>query len=283
VPIANPQPILRWIELELQAGRTPHLTTNASQGVQLGRLAIEQGADLSGAQFALSGDLMTRQRLETIQRTGANVCPAYGSKESGMIASGCLNPDHPDDLHVYHDQHVLIQPGVQATSPELPLDALLISSLRLSWPFVLLNVSLGDCATLSQRACGCPMERLGWTSHLHTVRSFAKMKIGGVMVVGDGLIRLLEEVLPTRFGGGPTDYQLVEEVEDVVAGTSRLRLLVHPDAQVDNTDVATLFIDALQSEGVRVAELQRRPEWVSVERRRALVSDSGKLLPIHRL
>jgi hypothetical protein len=200
-----------------------------------------------------------------------------------VIAAGCLNPVQPDDLHHHHDQHVLVQAGTQTIDSELPGDALLISSLRLSWPVVLLNVSLGDCATLSERACGCPLEQLGWTTHLDTVRTFAKMKIGGVMVVGERLTRLLEETLPARFGGGPTDYQLVEETSEIASGTARLRLLVHPEAAPDHAEVAALFVNALRREGVRVEELQRRPDWFLIERRRPLVSQSGKILPIHRV
>ena len=40
------------------------------------------------------------------------------------------------------------------------------------------------------------------------------------------VVRVLEEVLPRRFGGGPSDYQLVEEEAD--DGQPLLRLLVHP-------------------------------------------------------
>jgi hypothetical protein len=40
------------------------------------------------------------------------------------------------------------------------------------------------------------------------------------------VIRVLEEELPARFGGTPTDYQLLEEEAD--DGQPRLQLLVHP-------------------------------------------------------
>ena len=32
--------------------------------------------------------------------------------------------------------------------------------------------------------------------------------------LGHDLIRLIEEVLPARFGGGPTDYQFVEDEDE---------------------------------------------------------------------
>ena len=90
------------------------------------------------------------------------------------------------------------------------LDSLLVTSLRATAPLVLLNVSLGDQAVVAARACGCPLEDLGWTTHLHTIRSYEKLTAGGMTFLDTDLVRVLEEVLPTRFGGGPTDYQLEE-------------------------------------------------------------------------
>jgi hypothetical protein len=282
VPDRNASPVLRWMEAELRSGRTPNLITTASFGIQVCRLAIERGIDLSGAQFSLGGDPLTPRRLDTVRQVGANAFPNYGSKESGFIAVGCLNPVHADEMHHYHDQHALIQAGSQTNDAALPPEALLITSLRLSWPLVLLNVSLGDHARLSERDCGCPLQRLGWARHLDTVRSFEKMKIAAKVVSGPRVTELLEAELPARFGGGPTDYQLVEELDEVPAGTPRLRLLVHPDATPDVENVAALFVDVLRSEGVPVEALQQQPDWFRVERRPPLVSAGGKTLPIHR-
>jgi hypothetical protein len=52
---------------------------------------------------------------------------------------------------------------------------------------------------------------LGWTTHLRDIRSQEKLTAGGMTFLDTDLIRVLEEVLPARFGGAPTDYQLVEE------------------------------------------------------------------------
>ena len=60
------------------------------------------------------------------------------------------------------------------------------------------------------------LAELGFTTHLHTVRSYEKLTSGGVMFMGSMLHELLEETLPARFGGSPLDYQLVEEEEDGV-------------------------------------------------------------------
>jgi hypothetical protein len=85
---------------------------------------------------------------------------------------------------------------------------------------------MGDQAIVVQRACGCPLEQLGWVTHLHTIRSYEKLTGGGMTFLDTDVIRVLEEELPARFGGTPTDYQLLEEEAD--DGQPRLQLLVHP-------------------------------------------------------
>lgn len=58
------------------------------------------------------------------------------------------------------------------------------------------------------------------------------------------IIPVLEEVLPARFGGAPTDYQLLEE--EGTAGNPRLRLLVHPRlGELDPRAVANFFLDSI--------------------------------------
>ena len=152
----------------------------------------------------------------------------------------------PDDVHVLHDTHALIQPGSGEGAAGLPPLALLLSSLLPTAPFVLLNVSLGDQARVIQRRCGCPLEAHGWTTHLETVRSFEKLTAGGIAFLDADLVRVLEEVLPARFGGGPTDYQLVEE--EAESGRPCLRLLIHPAVgPLDLDEVADAFLQAAGS------------------------------------
>src|SRR5687767_3544567 len=47
-----------------------------------------------------------------------------------------------------------------------------------------------------------------WRSVAFTFRQAGRASRGGAP--GHDLIRLVEEVLPAQFGGGPTDYQFVE-------------------------------------------------------------------------
>ena len=43
---------------------------------------------------------------------------------------------------------------------------------------------MGNQAVVSERACGCPYQELGWTTHLHDIRSFEKLTAGGIDVPG---------------------------------------------------------------------------------------------------
>jgi hypothetical protein len=144
---------------------------------------------------------------------------------------------------------------------------------------VLLNVSMGDRAALGPRACGCPLERLGWTVHLRDIRSFEKLTGQGITFLDTDVVRVLEEVLPERFGGAPTDYQLVEEEEE--GGEPVLRLLVHPDVgPFDPSAVAEVFLSALGTgDGGEwmMAQIWRDSGTLRVERRLPLRTVSGKI------
>jgi hypothetical protein len=99
------------------------------------------------------------------------------------------------------------------------------------------------------------------------------------------VIRVLEEVLPAEIGGSPTDYQLVENEDDI--GRARLRLLVHPRlGELDEQRVREVFLRALSSGGTSSALmglLWRDAELVTVERTAPRVTGAGKIQHLHRV
>jgi hypothetical protein len=283
VPLDQPLPVARWMSDTLRAGRTPHLTTFPSSAVRLCQAAAEAGLSLAGAKLAVTGEPLTSARQAAIRRAGVEVLSAYGSMESGAIGEGCLAASEPDDVHHFHDLLAVIQPGPNGGPGSLPDGALLLTSLRPTAPLGLLNVSLGDQAVLEPRRCGCPLESLGWTTHLHTIRSFEKLTGEGMTVLDADVIRVLEEVLPARFGGGPTDYQLLED--EAPDSLPRLRLLVHPDlGPLDQAAVADAFLAAVGGGSAldRVMELfWRQADLLRVERQPPRPTTSGKILHLH--
>ena len=284
VTLQDPLPIAGWMAQVLAARGTPHLYTYVSAAAHLCQAASRAGLELRGARFTLWGEPATEARLASIRRTGAEATPSYGSAESGLIAEACLAPKTSDDLHLLHDRHALIQPGSDGHQSGVLPGTLFISSLLPTARMVLLNASLGDQAVMERRACGCPLERLGWSAHLHTIRSFEKLTAGGMALLVADVIRVLEEVLPARFGGGPTDYQLVESEGE--QGEPRLRLVAHPAlGPLEPREVADAFLRAIGtgSAAARVVEMQwRQAGLLEVERRPPHVTGPGKILHVHR-
>jgi hypothetical protein len=163
--------------------------------------------------------------------------------------------------------------------PGLPADALLVSSLRSTAPVLMLNVALGDRAVRLERRCGCPLESHGWTGHVHSIRSYARVSVGGMTFLDADLVGVLEETLPARFGGGPTDYQLIEEA--TADGRSALRVIVSPSlGPLDDAELIRVFLDTIGGPGgaARVMSLAwRDAASIRVERRPPSVAASGKV------
>jgi hypothetical protein len=106
---------------------------------------------------------------------------------------------------------------------------------------------------------------------------------GGIAFLDADVVRVLEEVLPARFGGSPNDYQLVEE--EVENGRPRLRLLIHPVVGPLNPDeVAEAFLRAISpGSGIeRLAGLLwQDSRFLRIDRQPPLTMASGKVLHLH--
>ena len=100
--------------------------------------------------------------------------------------------------------------------------------------------------------------------------------------VDTDVIRVLEEVLPDRFGGSPVDYQLIEgEAED---GRPQLSLLVHPRVgPLDTRAVEEAFLGAIGtgSGAARIMAHQwRQGRMLRVEREPPRTGVLGKILHV---
>jgi hypothetical protein len=282
-PVDAPLPIARWMSAALAEGRTPLLLTYPSPAVRLCRAAVEAGVDLTGVKLRLYGEPLTAARLDVIRQSGAEALAIYATAETWRIGEPCLQPDTPDEVHLVDDIHAVVQPGTHDARPNVPARALLLTSLRSAAPILLLNASLGDEATITARCCNCALERLGWRTHLSHIRSYEKLTAGGMTFLDVDIIRVLDQTLPARFGGGPTDYQLVED--QTTDGRPRIRLLAHPAiGPLDPDAVSREFLKAIGS-GAGAASVMAQvwgdAEIVTVERRPPLTTASGKILHLH--
>jgi hypothetical protein len=281
-PLDDPTPIARWLADELRTGHTPPVWTFASSAVLVCQAAASAGLEICGARFTCGGEPTTAARRAAIEATGAVALPRMGTTETDILSYACRAPEAPDDMHFFHDRHALIQPG-ESDIPGLPPNTMLLSSLLPSAPVLLLNVSMGDQAALVRRACGCRLEQYGWTLHIHEVRSFEKLTAGGVTLLDSDVIRVLEQTLPARFGGRPTDYQLLERLDGNQA-RPEIRLLVSPEVGSQDSDlIADVFLQAVGggSGGERLMELQwRSGRLVKLVREVPRRTASGKLLHV---
>jgi len=279
VPPDEPEPIIHWISGQLKKGKSPYLHTFASSSVRLCQAALDLGIDISGCRFTMSGEPITSARMATVMGAGGKVMPLYSSSECGSIGYGCLKSTHPDQVHLSTDIHAIIQPQSTSLDHGMPPSTLLFTSLRPSAPFILLNASLGDQAIIEGSGCGCPLEGLGWRRRLHTIRSFEKLTVGGMCLLDVDVIKVLEEVMPARFGGGPSDYQLLEEEYQ---SRPQLRLLVHPAVgPIDPAVVADAFLSAVgRGRGIErlTAMLWREESLLWVEQRPPKATKTGKIL-----
>lgn len=272
VSLEDPAPIVRWMTETLRRGKTPYLLSYPSSALRVSRAALEAGADLRGSQMTVAGEPCTDNRLETIRSTGASVLPKYAIMETGPVGYGCHAPGEPDDVHLLDDLHAVVLSGTVH-----------FTSLSPAAPLLLLNVAMGDSAVLSDRPCGCPLERLGWRKHLHSIRSPEKLTCGGMNFMDADVIRVLEVELPARFGGGPTDYQLLEE--EGPDGSPALKLLAEPRlGPIEASALKEAFLDALGRGGGVETVMSRAWKdggWLTVERRPPLATASGKILHLH--
>ncbi len=244
--------------------------------------ALDAGLDIAGARLLVEGEPVTEARLAVVRRAGVQAGCRYAAMEAGPIGYWCLAPEAPDEVHVAGDLHAIVQPEAPARGHPRPF---FLTSLRPTAPVEMLNVSLGDVAVATSRSCGCPLDRSGWTMHMHTIRSFEKLTVAGMTLPDAAVLGVLDDTLPTRFGGHPTDYQLVEDT--TVASGSALRLILHPRLGPLNAGtVVDEFLAGIGQTGSAervMAETWREAGIVEVERRPPHTTATGKILHVHQL
>lgn len=211
VPLEQAGTIAARLTEAVGAGRPAEINAPASSAVRICLAAAEHGLDISGTFFRVGGEPLTPAKASVFEQAGCPVVCHYTMSEVGRIGSACASPRTLDDVHVCLDRLAVIKPRVKPGLDGHRVRPLHHSTLTLSARTLMLNVESGDYGELEERDCGCLLGRIGLSLHLHGVRSYEKLTSEGMTFLGPDLLRLTEEVLPTRFGGDPTDYQLVEE------------------------------------------------------------------------
>jgi hypothetical protein len=281
VPLGQESRILHWIVHK--AGGRCVVWTTASCALRLALTAKRQSASLSNVSFVTGSEPLTPAKLAAIHAVGARGFSHFGFTELGMAAYACASPASPDDMHICRDTVAIVQRERPVDRLGSVVSALLFTALQPGARRILVNMESGDYGRVTASRCGCPLEALGWTDHLDGVRSFEKLNAEGWCFLGSHLITLVEETLPARFGGDPTDYQLLEHEDQ--DGVTRLSVLVHPRVgAIDDAGVLACVERTLAPAcGWDCVEMYRDLNILRVYRAAPMLTRAGKLMPLHHL
>lgn len=274
--------VLDWLVSALQAHGRCVLRAHVSMLLRVALAARERSTRLTGAVFMGGGEPPTPTKVAEIENAGARFIPTYFFAETGAVGFGCARPAGRNDVHFQSDALAVIRHPRPAPGTTSFVDALLFTTLLPHARKILLNVENDDYAILESRACGCPFEDYGLTLHLRDIQSFSKLTGEGVTLAGGELVRILEQVLPTRFGGTPLDYQLLEEEDS--AGFTRLALLVHPRLSIaDEDEIQRVVSRHLRGKGPAAnfaGAVWEAAGTLRVRREAPRLTSQGKFIPL---
>ncbi|MEQ1758423.1 MAG: hypothetical protein ABL986_08910 [Vicinamibacterales bacterium] len=282
VPIAQAGTVASWLVGAKSGGVPGLLETNVASAVRVCRAADAQGLDISGSFFRVGGEPYTAARAGVIEAAGCRAASHYSMSEVGRIANPCADPAAPDDAHVATDKVAVLARDVKPSGADVSVPGLFLTTVHPSTPKIMINVELGDYATLSTRPCRCIWHQLGLTLRLQNIRSYEKLTAEGMHFVGADLLTLVEETLPAAFGGSPTDYQIVESDE---AGVPAVTVIVSPgvgacdESRLKETVVAQLGAGGASAR--MMASRWREAGTLRVVRREPYTTAAGKVLALH--
>jgi hypothetical protein len=232
VPVEQGIKVAQWAVKMVKEHGGCVINTYPSLALRVSLAAQEYGLDLTGLTLTGAGEPTSDAKWRGITRSGPRWVPYYSLTEAGNIGMGCANPQDGNDVHWMKGQVGMIQYPRQLPESDLTVNSFYYTTLRRTPTKVLLNMESDDFGVVEERPCGCPFEELGLTQHIRHIRSFAKLTAEGMTVAGTAMVRILEHVLPDRFGGTALDYQL-QEAEDE-QGFTRYDVVVHPKVQLED-------------------------------------------------
>lgn len=282
VPVDDAVTVARWLAHVLARGATPLLDSTASGLVRVCAAARRAGLDVAGARLRFGGEPLTDARAAAIADVGAVALARYSMAEVGVMGVACARPRAADEVHLLSDKLAFVQHERPVGVDGRTVGALCLTTLLPASPKLLVNAEIDDYGVLDEHRCGCPLDQLGLVRHLHTIRSFDKLTSEGMSFVGADLIRLVEDVLPARFGGDATSWQLVEEEHE---GLPRVELRVHPDVGPVDADAvveaALEHLGRVSAAHRMMADAWRQARTLRVVREAPVATAAAKILPLH--
>lgn len=259
------------------------IITYVSSALRICLAAKEKGISLSGVIFNIAGEPLTDKIKEEIESTGAKSILYYAFTEAGVIGTICPNASTIDDMHFFKDHLSLI--SYKRIIMDTEVNSFLFTTFLLTAPKILLNVESGDCGKIGTKRCGCPYDDLGLDQHIYHIRSFEKLTAESMTFYGTDLLRIIEEVLPAKFGGSNLDYQLVEEENE--KGIKHIIVTISPEIdRIDDSKIINTILNELKKTNTAqriMAETWFQAETIKIRRFFPILTKAGKLYPLHTL
>jgi hypothetical protein len=282
LPFDRAVELARWARDQVRTHGRCTVHASVSRVLRIAVAATEEGIDLNGVVLRGGGEPPTPAKVAQITATGATFHSSYAFSEIGTVGSSCLNATGPNDQHFMRDHLAMIQAMRPVPGFDLEVPAFCFTSLLPSAPKILFNTESDDYGTVDTQPCGCRWEELGFPEHLREIRSFRKLTGEGVTLVGSDMERILDTLLPARYGGSALDYQFAE-VEDE-SGFTRLVLRVAPAIALGDEAEAIDFVlqalDGANAGGALAQSTWREAGTLRIRREAPSMTGRGKLLPL---
>jgi hypothetical protein len=276
-------PVAEYLARRKAAGKKCCVGGFVSAAVRVAAAASERGLDISGTVFSVGGEALTTAKRATIEAAGGEVYPFYAIVELGPVGYACRRMKTGNCVHLFENLVAAISRRRLAPLSETEVNSLLFTTLTSFASRVLINAEMDDSGIIEKAHCDCLFSQVGYGRQIRDIASYGKLTGQGMTLAGTDVVRILEEDMPRRLGGGPGDYQLVEEE----GGTQTIvTLRVSPRVGRLNPDeVRACFLEELKRHygGTLAARTWRHAEGVRVILAEPLATSTGKVLSLHLL
>jgi hypothetical protein len=288
VPLPEPlppndfAPVARYVAGRKQAGVRCVVSAFASPAVRVAAAAVDEGLDIAGTLFLSGGEPSTAAKRQVVARAGAQWCVVYHIAEVGPIGYSCPELEG-NSVHLLRDSLAVITRRREAPLAAGPVNSLAFTTVLPFAARFLINTEMDDSGTLRTATCQCSFAACGLHTVMENIASYGKLTGQGMTLVGTDVVRILEECLPARFGGGPGDFQLVEREGP---GQTVVELRVSPRAgRAACSEIRSYFLAQLKKQygGSLAARTWQHSGAVRVVREEPLTTRTGKVLPLHLL
>lgn len=243
LPEDDYSPIAKWISGRKKLGKQVLVTGNVSPAVRVVDAAKKLGIDLTGTRFVVGGEAITDAKVAIVEQAGAKINARYTISELGPVGFGCKQMSG-NCVHISLDSLAVIARERTAPLTDTVVQSLLFTTLLPFAPTVAINLEMDDAGEVSETTCNCSLAQAGYNQQINNIYSYGKLTGYGTSLMAGDVLSILEKSLPNRFGGVPSDYQLIEREE---GKQTSIELRVHPRLGVTSqSEVQDFFIKELQ-------------------------------------